>query len=183
MVDPVSMSNLATSRVSETSHTAEARRVVTNEDFESVRTQSAGLNDHVDKLKESGALTQDHVDSASLEVQQRIETLVQPGNEVSGYTNLFYDNRSKLDGLKAQLDKVSGPQEKSGVMNYFTDVDHQLSSLEGVLNGIDNNSKFNPMDMIKLQTKMQSISEHVELLSKVVDQVSSGIKTVLQTNL
>jgi hypothetical protein len=183
MVDPISVSNLSTQATQQASQTKEAKHTITNEDFETVRTKSAELDTHVEHLKETGHVNDDHIKLASQEAQQMFDRYVQPGNEVNGYNSLFHDNRAKLENLRAELDHVGGVETDNKVGNYLNGVDKELSSLEGILNSVDINAPINPMEMIKLQTKMQFITEHVEILSKVVDQISSGIKTVLQTNI
>ena len=183
MVDPINVSNVASQATQQTKQATEAKHVITNEDFETVRTKSAELDTHVQQLKETGAVSDDHIKLASTEAQAMFERYVQPGNEMNGYNSLFHDNRSKLESLRAELEHVGGNQETGKVGNYLNGLDKELSSLEGVLNNIDVNAPINPMEMIKLQTKMQFITEHVEILSKVVDQISSGMKTILQTNI
>jgi hypothetical protein len=184
MVDPISVGSISTNAATEASQTKEAKRTITNEDFEAVRsTKSAELDTHVDQLKESGLVTGDQIKLASTEAQEMFHRYVQPGNEANGYNSLFHDNRSKLESLRAELDRVGGVQEDSKVGNFLSGLDKEFSSLEGIMNNIDINAPINPLEMIKLQSKMEHISEHVEILSKVVDQISSGIKTVLQTNI
>jgi hypothetical protein len=39
----------------------------------------------------------------------------------------------------------------------------------------------NPGDLMKLQMQMYQLTENLELMSKVVEQVTSGMKTLLQT--
>src|ERR1051326_1619252 len=136
MVDPISVTNAA-SRVSETSHATEAKKVITNEDFETVRTKSAELDGHVQQLKETGHVNDDHIRLASQESQQMFDRYVQPGNEANGYNSLFHDNRAKLESLRAELDRVGGAQENSKVGNYLNGLDKEVSSLEGIMNNID----------------------------------------------
>lgn len=180
MVDPINISNVSTQA---TQQTTQAKRTITNEDFESVRTKSAELDTHVEKLRENGTVTDDHIKLASTEAQEMFHRYVQPGNELNGYNSLFHDNRSRLESLRVELERVGATEEGGKIGNYLNGLDKEFSSLEGILNNIDINAPVNPMEMIKLQVKMEHITEHVEILSKVVDQISSGIKTVLQTNI
>ncbi|MEW6729827.1 MAG: hypothetical protein AB1489_00690 [Acidobacteriota bacterium] len=183
-MDPINVSNIASSSTQQTQST-EAKRVITNDDFETVRTSSSSteLNAEVEKLKESGLVSGDQIRLASTEAQATFERYVQPGSELNGYNTLFHDNRTKLESLRAELDRVGGTRETGQVGNYLNSLDKEFSSLEGILQNIDINAPVNPMEMIKLQVKMESITQNVEVLSKVVDQISTGIKTVLQTNI
>jgi hypothetical protein len=184
MVDPINVGGMGgVGSAERMSQTTEAKHKITNEDFETVRTKSAELDNHVEHLRETGAVSGDHIKLASTEAQAMFDRYVQPGNEANGYHSLFHDNRSKLESLRAELDRVGSTEETNKVGNYLNGVDKEIASLEGIMNNLDVNAPVNPMEMIKLQTKMQFITEHVEILSKVVEQISSGIKTVLQTNI
>jgi hypothetical protein len=182
MVDPINVSNVASQATQQASQ-VEKKHTLTNEDFETVRTKAAELDNHVQQIKETGAVSDDHIQVASKEAREMFDRYVQPGNEMNGYNSLFHDNRAKLESLRAELDRIGGPQENNKVGNYLNGIDKEFSSLEGILNNLDINAPINPLEMIKLQTKMQFITEHVEILSKVVDQISTGMKTILQTNI
>jgi hypothetical protein len=180
MVDPISISNIASTATEKASF--KPPQVITNENFESVHLKSQELDTTVDKLRASGQIDGDQIKLASTEAQAMFDRYVQPGNEVGGYHSLFHDNRTKLESLRVELDRVSAPEQSNQVTDYLNGIDKELNSLEGILNSVDINAPINPMEMIKLQTKMQFVTEHVEILSKVVEQVSSGMKTILQTN-
>jgi hypothetical protein len=182
MVDPINATNAA-ARVTETTQATESKKVITNEDFETVRTKAAELDNRVQEMKETGMVNDDHIQLASKEAQQMMDRYVQPGNEMNGYNSLFHDNRAKLESLRAELDRVGAKDETNKVNNYLTGLDKEFSALQGVLENIDINAPINPLEMIKLQTKMEFVTEHVEILSKVVEQISTGVKTILQTNI
>ena len=38
-------------------------------------------------------------------------------------------------------------------------------------------------ELLGLQARLYQVSQHVEVVSKVVDQVTGGIKTILNTNI
>ncbi|MCS6885559.1 MAG: hypothetical protein RMM17_04310 [Acidobacteriota bacterium] len=179
MVDPISVGSISVER---TAQTKEARHVVTSEDFESVRLKAAELDSHVERLKEDGLVTSDQIKLASREAQEMFNRYIQPGGEAYGFSSLFHDNRAKLESLREELSKVGSSEKAAQVTDYLHGLDKEFASLETILNNIDVNAPINPMDMIRLQTKMEFVTEHIEILSKVVEQVSSGMKTILQTN-
>ena len=39
-----------------------------------------------------------------------------------------------------------------------------------------------PGELLALQARLYQVSQHIEVMSKVVDQMAGGIKTVLNTN-
>jgi hypothetical protein len=181
MVDPISAGGIRS--VEQVSQTRETRQVITNETFETVRTKVSELDGQLNQVKEAGLVSSDQIKVASTEAKEMLNRYVNQGNEVGGLNSLFYDNRAKLENLRAELDRVGETGKSNEVTNYLGGLDKEFSSLQGILDNIDVNAPMNPLEMIKLQTKMEHITEHVEILSKVVEQVGSGIKTVLQTNL
>jgi hypothetical protein len=180
MVDPISISNIASTATEKA--TFKQPPVITNENFESVRVKTQELDTTVNQLRATGQVDADQIKLASTEAQAMFDRYVHPGSEASGYYGLFHDNRTKLESLRGELERVSAPGQGNQVTDYLNGIDKELNSLESILNNVDFNAPINPMEMIKLQTKMQFVTEHVEILSKVVEQVSSGMKTILQTN-
>jgi tetrahydromethanopterin S-methyltransferase subunit B len=60
-------------------------------------------------------------------------------------------------------------------------IDKQYQSAGKLVNAIHGST--NPADFMKVQMQMYQLSENVELMSKVVEQVTSGVKSILQTQL
>jgi hypothetical protein len=58
-------------------------------------------------------------------------------------------------------------------------IDEQYQSAGRLMNSA--RSAENPGDLMKLQMQMYQLTENLELMSKVVEQVTSGMKTLLQT--
>jgi CRISPR/Cas system-associated endoribonuclease Cas2 len=58
-------------------------------------------------------------------------------------------------------------------------IEEQFEASGKLLKGLD--SIDNPEELLRVQVQLYQVTQNVELMSKVVDQVSSGIKTVLQT--
>jgi hypothetical protein len=60
-------------------------------------------------------------------------------------------------------------------------IDQQFQSAGKLVNAIGQSS--NPADLMKVQMQMYQMTENVELMSKVVEQATSGVKSILQTQL
>src|SRR5579871_4767712 len=58
-------------------------------------------------------------------------------------------------------------------------IDNQFQSAGKLVNSIKGGES--PQEILKVQMSMYQLSENVELMSKVVDQVTSGTKSILQT--
>jgi len=60
-------------------------------------------------------------------------------------------------------------------------IDNQYHSAGKLMNSIQGST--NPGDLMKVQMQMYQLTENLELMSKVVEQVTSGVKSILQTQL
>ena len=60
-------------------------------------------------------------------------------------------------------------------------IDQQFQSTGKLVNSIGQSA--NPAELLKVQMQMYQMTENVELMSKAVEQVTSGVKSVLQTQL
>jgi hypothetical protein len=58
-------------------------------------------------------------------------------------------------------------------------IDNQYQAAGRLLNSIHSSSS--PGDLMKVQMQMYQLTENLELMSKVVEQVTSGVKTIVQT--
>jgi hypothetical protein len=58
-------------------------------------------------------------------------------------------------------------------------IDNQFQSAGKLVNSI--NGGESPQQILKIQMSMYQLTENMELMSKVVDQVTSGTKSILQT--
>lgn len=58
-------------------------------------------------------------------------------------------------------------------------IDNQFQSAGKLVNSIKGGES--PQEIMKIQMSMYQLTENMELMSKVVDQVTSGTKSILQT--
>jgi hypothetical protein len=58
-------------------------------------------------------------------------------------------------------------------------IDQQYQSAGNLINSVGGTQ--NPGDLMKVQMQMYQLTENLELMSKVVEQVTSGVKSILQT--
>ena len=67
-----------------------------------------------------------------------------------------------------------------------TDLRGRLGQVENEWNQVEQIMRTSPDmstgELLALQARLYQVSQHVEVLSKVVDQVTGGIKTILNTN-
>lgn len=78
----------------------------------------------------------------------------------------------KANSLNGAMDKVKGK---------LTSIEAQYNQLDTTLQKISPNAS--PQDWLRLQQMANSMNENISVLSKLVDSASSGIKTILQTQI
>lgn len=58
-------------------------------------------------------------------------------------------------------------------------VEGEYKAVEAIMHS---NKNLSPGELLALQARLYQVSQHIEVMSKVVDQMAGGIKTVLNTN-
>jgi hypothetical protein len=87
----------------------------------------------------------------------------------------------KLDHLQQKVSALPKAQAYDPIRNRLAGIEQQYGSATQMLDKMGASN--NPQDYIKLQMQMYLMTENVQLVSKVVDQVTGGIKTILQTQI
>jgi hypothetical protein len=78
----------------------------------------------------------------------------------------------KANSSNGTMDKVKGK---------LTSIEAQYNQLDTTLQKISPNAS--PQDWLRLQQMANSMNENISVLSKLVDSASSGVKTILQTQI
>jgi hypothetical protein len=78
----------------------------------------------------------------------------------------------KANSSTCTIDKVKGK---------LTSIEAQYNQLDATLQQISPNAS--PQDWLRLQQMANSMNENISVLSKLVDSASSGVKTILQTQI
>jgi hypothetical protein len=85
--------------------------------------------------------------------------------------------RLQIQNLSARVAKLPGDTAFSPIRDRLSAIEAQFQK-SGKL--IESMPDLNPQSLIKIQMQMYQLSENVQILSKVVDSVDSGVKTMLQ---
>ena len=62
----------------------------------------------------------------------------------------------------------------------FTQVENEYKAVEDIMKS---DKSLSQGELLALQARLYQVSQHIEVMSKVVDQMAGGIKTVLNTNI
>jgi hypothetical protein len=93
--------------------------------------------------------------------------------------------RPEVDQSKAALDKLTTAVNKLPPKGAFDPVRERLKVIEQQFQKssslIRAGKEMDPKSLLNVQMQLYQVSENIELLSKVVDQLTSGVKTIMQT--
>ncbi len=94
------------------------------------------------------------------------------------------DMKRAQDGVQRLSNRVNGLPKTPAFEPFrqrLASIDQQYRATGQLVNSTA--SSDNPKDLLKIQVQLFQMTENLELMSKVVDQVTSGMKTILQTQL
>lgn len=86
--------------------------------------------------------------------------------------------RVQLDALHRKAQAVPSGPAATTVQDRLNSLDAQYQESGKILDGLSNASS--PGDMLKFQMQMYQFTQNMDLMSKVVEQVTSGAKQILQ---
>ena len=106
------------------------------------------------------------------------------GTNATSAADLFGVERknaqARVQNLVTAVNKLPQDQSTSPIRARLQSIEEQYQQ-SGKL--IDNAKDMDPQSLLKIQMQMYQLSENVGILAKVVDQVNSGVKQILQTQL
>jgi hypothetical protein len=89
--------------------------------------------------------------------------------------------RYHLDRVQTIVKPNSSTGTMDKVKGKLTSIEAQYNQLDATLRQISPNAS--PQDWLRLQQMANSMNENISVLSKLVDSASSGVKTILQTQI
>jgi len=88
-------------------------------------------------------------------------------------------NNTRMTLMKEVFNGMPQSQQKTDFIGMFSQVETRNNELGAIMKS---DKDLSPGELLGLQARIYQVSQHIEVLSKVVDQVTGGIKTVLNTN-
>lgn len=123
------------------------------------------------------------LDGMRLDLIDRYQNLPQGAPSVSAVFPEFLDTKTSMSGFKKLLNEaMSGglnTNQSKDVIGKFTDIEKEFKQLDSIMRSDKNLSQG---ELLGVQARLYQVSQHIDVLSKVVDQMTGGIKTVLNTN-
>lgn len=114
-----------------------------------------------------------------LDLMNRIQRLPPGSPNVDALLPELIDTRTRLGMLRDVMSKSHGTPVGTDLRGRFGQVENEWYQVESIMRS---NRELSTTELLGLQARLYQVTQHVEVLSKVVDQVTGGIKTILNTN-
>ena len=151
--------------------------------FESVLRQQEGDASALGAPQEAQApapVSGAKIEQMRLDLMQRVERLPPGSPNVNALLPELLDSRTRLGMLREVMAKpgASGAQSPD-LRGRFGQIETEWNQVESIMRS---NKDLSTTELLGLQARRSQVTQHVEVLSKVVDQVTGGVKTILNTN-
>ena len=107
----------------------------------------------------------------------QISTTSQRPNTMPAET--MRDSRSRIDQLKNRVDALGKSPSLSSLRTRLAQLDTEYQRVGAHVDAASISAS--PQQLIKLQKDMYQLSENINIVSKMVDQATSSVKSILQT--
>lgn len=114
-----------------------------------------------------------------LDLMQRVGQLPEGSPRINALMPEFIDTRTRLGLLKEAVSGMNGTPTGANLMGNLSKVEGEWNQLDTIMKS---NKELSQGELLGVQARLYQVSQHVEVMSKVVDQMTGGIKTVLNTN-
>ena len=114
-----------------------------------------------------------------LDLINRVKGLPPGSPNVNALLPELIDTRTRLGMLRDVMSKSHGTPVGTDLRGRFGQVENEWYNVESIMRS---NKELSTTELLGLQARLYQVTQHVEVLSKVVDQVTGGIKTILNTN-
>lgn len=133
-----------------------------------------------DKTKTSGVQLDAKLEQMQNELAQKIKSNKAEQLEVNKIPNELLDTKNRLGLMREAMSELGSSATTGGFEGRLINMETSYKEIEALMTSDKNLS---PGELLALQARLYQVSQHIEVMSKVVDQMAGGIKTVLNTNL
>ncbi len=88
-------------------------------------------------------------------------------------------SRVQLERMQARVEKMPKSPAAESVKKRLAFIEDKFQASEKVLQGL--NKMDSPRELLKLQMEMYMLTQNIEIVSKVVEQTTGGVKQIMQT--
>lgn len=119
-----------------------------------------------------------------VDLMQRLQNLPEGAPKVSAIFPEYIDTKTRMSSFKDILNKAIG--SGGGNTTQATDIKGRFSQVENQWQALDaqmrSGKDMSQGELLGMQARLYQVSQHIDVLSKVVDQMTSGVKSILNTN-
>ncbi len=118
-----------------------------------------------------------------IDLTNRLNSLPQGVPSTTAILPEFLDTKTSMSGFKKLLSEAMNgglnKEQSQGVLGKFTGIEKESNELDAIMRS---GKDLSQGELLGLQARLYQVSQHIDVLSKVVDQMTGGVKTVLNTN-
>lgn len=104
------------------------------------------------------------------------------GGDMEILSERITELQKKVNDVRTAVPNVEKSEFSESVQNYFQDAENRFKSLDSLTSEITSGDRqYSMQDLMKIQVQMYGVSQNIEVLSKVIDKVTEGMKTILRT--
>ena len=128
----------------------------------------------------NGVEMQQKLDQMQAELSDKFKQQNQEPTKINKMLPDLLESKSRLGLLKEAYSKIGNTSKvTSNLSGRFSQVETEYKQVEAIMTSDKNLSTG---ELLALQARLYQVGQHIEVMSKVVDQMAGGIKTVLNTN-
>ncbi len=128
----------------------------------------------------SGTEMQKKLDRMEAELADRFKQQNQDQSKINKMLPDLLDNKTRLGMLKEAYSNLGNTSKvTSDLSGRFVQVENEYKQVEAIM---QSDKDLSSGELLALQARLYQVGQHIEVMSKVVDQMAGGIKTVLNTN-
>lgn len=130
-----------------------------------------------------GKVNDPKLESMRVDLMQRYQNLPEGAPKVTAIFPEYLDTKTRMSSFKTILNQAIGSNgnnpQATDIKGRFSQVENEWLKLDNVMRS---DKELSQGEMLGLQARLYQVSQHIDVLSKVVDQMTSGVKTILNTN-
>ena len=150
--------------------------------FENILQQNNGQG-NTQTPNQTNKITDSRLENMRVDLMQRYQQLPDGVPKVAAIFPEYLDTKTKMTNFKNVLNQavssVGSLPEGKNVVNRFSQTETEWLKLDNVMRS---DKELSQGELLGLQARLYQVSQHIDVLSKVVDQMTSGVKTILNTN-
>lgn len=150
-----------------------------NRSFESVMQQQDGQTGNVEGQR-TNKINDPKLQEMMVDLTHRYQNLPNGVPSTTAILPEYLDTKTSMKSFREILGKAVGSSPQgTDVKGKFMQVENEWLKLDSIMKS---DRDLSQGELLGLQARLYQVSQHIDVLSKVVDQMTSGIKTVLNTN-